>query len=150
MEAEKLALYPFLSEASTHAEELGISLEKLLNSRAYRASRDRGLKRVQEALEGEIKKSPLSGEVQVLSELISYPFARMLVACVDDQLFTRRYALAESKAAYTLLRTESPDFLLTFGEDFGISAEAKVSDFNLHFTDYLRFSNLSTEYFASG
>ena len=141
MEAEKLAYYPFLSEASAHVEELDISLERLLNSRAYRASRERGLKRVREALEGEIKKSPLSGEVQILSELISYPFARMLVACVDDQLFTRRYALAEAKAAYTLLRMESPDFLLTFGEDFGLSAEAKVSYFNLHFANYLRFSN---------
>ncbi|MCQ1537086.1 DNA primase regulatory subunit PriL [Methanosarcina sp. KYL-1] len=141
MEAEKLALYPFLSEASAHVEHLGISLEGLLNSRAYRTARARGVERVREALEGEIKKSPLSGEVQVLSELLSYPFARMLVACVDDQLFTRRYSLAEAKAAYTLLRTETPDFLLTFGEDFGISAEARDSYFSMHFTDYIRFSN---------
>ncbi len=141
MQAEKLAYYPFTSEASAHVGNLGISLESLLNSRAYRAARVRGIERVKEALEGEIKKSPVSGEAQVLSELLSYPFARMLVACVDDQLFTRRYALAEAKAAYTFLRNETPDFLLEFGEDFGILADSQDSYFSMHFTDYIRFSN---------
>jgi len=141
MQAEKLAYYPFITEASAHVGNLGISLESLLNSRAYRAARARGIERVKEALEGEIKKSPLSGETQVLSELLSYPFARMLVACVDDQLFTRRYALAEAKAAYAFLRNETPDFLLEFGEDFGILADFRDSYFSMHFTDYIRFSN---------
>lgn len=141
MQAEKLAYYPFTSEASAHVGNLGISLESLLNSRAYRAARARGIDRVKEALEGEIKKPPMSGEAQVLSELLSYPFARMLVACVDDQLFTRRYALAEAKAAYTFMRNENPDFLLEFGEDFGIQADFQDSYFNMHFTDYIRFSN---------
>ncbi|RXA21445.1 DNA primase regulatory subunit PriL [Methanosarcina sp. MSH10X1] len=141
MQADELAYYPFISEASTHVENLGISLDSLLNSRAYRAARVRGIERVKEALEGEIRKPPVSGEAQILSELLSYPFARMLVACVDDQLFTRRYALAEAKAAYTLLRNENPAFLLKIGEDFGISADFKTSYFNMHFTDYIRFSN---------
>ena len=141
MQAEKLAYYPFISEASAHVGNLGISLESLLNSRAYRAARARGIERVKEALEGEIKKSPVSGEAQVLSELLSYPFARMLVACVDDQLFTRRYSLAEAKAAYAFLRNETPNFLLEFGEDFGISADFRDSYFSMHFTDYIRFSN---------
>ncbi|WP_440954091.1 DNA primase regulatory subunit PriL [Methanosarcina sp. Mfa9] len=141
MENEQLAYYPFVSEASAYVESLGVSLDSLLNSRAYRAARARGIGRVKEALEGEIGKSPLNGEAQVLSELLSYPFARMLVACIDDQLFTRRYALAEAKAAYTLLKTESHDFLLEFGEDFGISAEPRETHFSMHFTDYIRFSN---------
>lgn len=141
MQAEKLAYYPFTSEASAHVGNLEISLESLLNSRAYRAARARGIERVKEALEGEIRKFPSSGEAQVLSELLSYPFARMLVACIDDQLFTRRYALAEAKAAYTFLKNESPDFLLEFGDDFGILADFHDSYFSMHFTDYIRFSN---------
>jgi len=141
MQAEELAYYPFISEASTLVESLDISLDSLLNSRAYRAARTRGIERVKEALEGEIKKPAVSGEAQILSELLSYPFARMLVACVDDQLFTRRYALAEAKAAYNLLKNENPTFLLKFGEDFGISADFRDSYFSMHFTDYIRFSN---------
>ncbi|MGB9927187.1 MAG: DNA primase regulatory subunit PriL [Methanosarcina sp.] len=141
MQTEKLAYYPFISEASTHVEALGISLDSLLDSRAYRAARTRGIERVKEALEGEIRKFPLSGEVQILSELLSYPFARILVACIDDQLFTRRYALAEAKAAYTLLKNEDPVFLLEFAEDFRISADYRDFYFSMHFTDYIRFSN---------
>jgi DNA primase large subunit len=141
MQAEELAYYPFISEASTYVEHLGISLGSLLNSRAYRAVRTRGIERLKEALEGEIKKPPISGEAQVLSELLSYPFARILVACVDDQLFTRRYALAEAKAAYTLLKNENPAFLLKFGEEFGIPAAFRDSYFSMHFTDYIRFSS---------
>jgi DNA primase large subunit len=141
MQAEKLAYYPFILEASAYVEDLGISLDSLLNSRAYRTARVRGTERVKEALEGEIKKAPVSGEVQILLELLSYPLAKMLVACVDDQLFTRRYALAEAKAAYNLLKNETPIFLLEFAEDFGISAELRDSYFSMHFTDYIRFSN---------
>lgn len=141
MQAEELAYYPFISEASTLVENLDISLESLLNSRAYRAARARGIERVKEALEGEIKKPSVTGEVQILSELLSYPFARMLVACVDDQLFTRRYALAEAKAAYNILKNENPTFLLKFGEDFGVSADFRNPYFSMHFTDYIRFSS---------
>jgi len=141
MQADELAYYPFISEASIYVENLGISLNSLLNSRAYRAARVRGIERVKESLEGEIKRSPVSEEVQVLSELLSYPFARMLVACVDDQLFTRRYALAEAKAAYNLLKNENTDFLLKFGEDFGISTYFRDSRFCLHFTAYIHFSS---------
>jgi DNA primase large subunit len=141
MQAEELAYFPFISEASIYVENLGISLDSLLNSRAYRAARARGIERVKEALEGEIKKSPVSGEVQILSEILSYPFARMLVACIDDQLFTRRYALAEAKAAYNQLKNETPSFLLKFGENFGIATDFRDYSFSMHFTSYIHFSN---------
>lgn len=145
MDLEHLALYPFVSEASAEVESLNISLEKLLHSPAYRPARARGVERVKQALEGEIEKPSLAGEMQALSELLSYPFARMLVITVDDQLFTKRYALAEAKAAHTLLKTESMDFLLEFGEEFGLSAEPQDFHFKLHFTDYLRFSSVLKE-----
>ncbi|ERR1035437_1048632 len=141
MQTDKFAYYPFISEASIHVENLGISLDSLLNSRAFRIARVRGIERVKEALEGEIKKSHLFGETQALSELLSYPFARMLVACVNDPLFTRRYSLAEAKAAYNILKNEKPTFLLEFGKDFGISVEFKDTYFIMHFTDYIHFSN---------
>jgi len=141
MQTDKFAYYPFISEASIHVENLGISLDSLLNSRAFRIARVRGIERVKEALDGEIRKPHLFGEAQALSELLSYPFARMLVACVNDQLFARRYALAEAKAAYNILKYENPTFLLEFGEDFRISVEFKDTYFIMHFTDYIHFSN---------
>src|SRR5690606_34099736 len=111
------------------------------NCWAYRAARARVIKRVKEALEGGINKPPVSRAAQILSELLSYPFAGMQVAGVADQLLTKRYALAEPIADYTLLLDEIPAFLLKFGEDFGISADFRDSYFSMHFTDYIRFSN---------
>ena len=82
MQAEKLAYYPFISEASAHVGNLGISLESLLTSRAYRAARARGIERVKEALEGEIKKSPVSGELSPLNQ-----------QCVNLNIVRKRYLL---------------------------------------------------------
>lgn len=145
MDPEHLALYPFVSEASIEVESLNIPLERLFHSSAYRPARTRGVERVMQALDGEIEKPSLAGKMQALSELLSYPFARMLVIAVDDQLFTKRYALAEAKAAHAHLKTENMDFLLEFGEEFGLSAEPQDFNFKLHFTDYIRFSSVLKE-----
>lgn len=141
MDEEHIALYPFASEVSAYVESLGVSLESLLNSPAFRRSRARGMERVMQSIEGEIEKSLTKDESWLLSETLSYPFAQILVACVDDQLFTKRYALKEAEAALKWLEKESTDFLLEFGEDFGIQAEAEELHFNMHFADYIRFSS---------
>ncbi|MDD4331033.1 MAG: DNA primase regulatory subunit PriL [Methanosarcinaceae archaeon] len=145
MDSEHLALYPFVSEASAKVENLNLSLERLLHFPAYRIARKRGVERVRQALKGEIKNPSLAGDSQILSELLSYPFAKMLVIAIEDQLFTRRYALAEAKAAYARLKTENLDFILEFGEEFGLSAELQDSHFRLHFTAYIRFSSTLKE-----
>ena len=141
MDEEHIALYPFASEVSAYVENLRVSLESLLNSPAFRRSRVRGMERVMQSIEGEIEKPLIKDESWLLSETLSYPFAQILVACVDDQLFTKRYALKEAEAASKWLEKESTDFLLEFGEDFGIQAEAEELQFSMHFADYIRFSS---------
>nr|WP_292387274.1 DNA primase regulatory subunit PriL [Methanosarcina sp. UBA5] len=141
MDEEHIALYPFASEVSVYVESLGVSLESLLNSSALRKSRVRGMERVMQSIEGEIEKPLIKDESWLLSETLSYPFAQILVACLDDQLFTKRYALKEAEAASKWLEKESTDFLLEFGEDFGIQAEAEELQFSMHFADYIRFSS---------
>jgi len=141
MDEEHIALYPFASEVSAYVESLRVSLESLLNSPAFRRSRVRGMERVMQSIEGEIEKPLIKDESWLLSETLSYPFAQILVACVDEQLFTKRYALKEAEAASKWLEKESTDFLLEFGEDFGIQAEAEELQFSMHFADYIRFSS---------
>jgi len=141
MDEEHIALYPFASEVSAYVESLAISLESLLNAPAFRKARIRGMERVKQSIEGEIEKPLIKDENWLLSETLSYPFAQILVACVDDQLFTKRYALKEAEAASKKLEKETTDFLLEFGEDFGIQAEVEELQFIMHFTDYIRFSS---------
>jgi DNA primase large subunit len=59
MRADKLAYYLFISEASSHVENLDISLDNLLNSRVYRTARIREIEGAKEVLEGEIRKMPI-------------------------------------------------------------------------------------------
>lgn len=148
MDSRDLALYPFVSEASEYVGGLGFSPEKLLSSRALDSARMRGKERVIQSLTGEIEKpSPsASEEGKILTELLSYPFARILVSCIDDQFLIRKYALAEAKAAYRLLKTQQPEFLQELGLDFQINAETYENVeshdilFDLHFTDYIKLA----------
>ena len=149
MENRDLALYPFVSEASEYVGSLGFSPERLLSSRALDAARMRGKERITQSLTGEIEKpSPsASEEGKILTELLSYPFARILVSCIDDQFLIRKYALAEAKAAYRLLKTQQPEFLQEIGLDFRINADTYENEethdilFDLHFTDYIRLAS---------
>lgn len=143
MENIELALYPFVSEASRYVDSLNFSPDRLITSRALESARIRGTDRVIQSLAGNIEKPSFvaSDEGKVLTELLSYPFARILVSCIDDQYLTRRYALAEAKASYELLKKESLDLLRYLGEDFSISATTDDTHLNLHFTDYLKLAS---------
>ncbi len=143
MDDRDLALYPFISEASAYVGSLGFSLDRLITSRALDLARIRGKERVIQSLSGEIDKPPLTGseEGPLLIELLSYPFARILISCVDDSFLTRRYSLAEAVAAYTLLKTRDTDFLSNLGNDFGVVANPSDSHFDINFTDYIKLAN---------
>ena len=143
MDERDLALYPFISEASQHVGSLGFSLDRLITSRALDLARLRGKERIIQSLLEGIEKPALTGsdEGPVLTELLSYPFARILVSCIDDPFLTRRYSLAEAVAAYTLLKTRDVDFLSDIGHDFGVDAKPSEFYFDIHFTDYIKLAS---------
>ncbi|MBQ4368213.1 MAG: DNA primase, partial [Candidatus Methanomethylophilus sp.] len=98
MDSLRAARYPFLSEASEFAEANSEGIEKLLSSETYADARERGLARVLGALDNHtIPENSLSGEYNRLMEVLSYPYARILVSCVGDRLLLKRYALAEAE-----------------------------------------------------
>lgn len=143
MDEKDLALYPFITEASAYVSGLGFSLERLIISRAMDAARSRGVERVLQALNGEIHKPALSvsDESKILIELLSYPFSRILVSCIDDNFLIRRYALAEAVSCYELLHSESSDFTCSIASDFHVDVISCDHEFDIHFTDYIRLAS---------
>ncbi len=143
MDDRDLALYPFISEASAYVGSLGFSLDKLITERSLNTARARGKERVIQSLSGEIEKPffTSSDEVSILNELLSYPFARILVSCIDDPFLIRRYTLAEAVAAYKLLKTRDVEFLRDLGNDFGVDAKPSDSHFDIDFTDYIKLAS---------
>ncbi|MCS3923711.1 DNA primase regulatory subunit PriL [Methanosalsum natronophilum] len=144
MDQTYLALYPFIPQASEHVKGLGISVDRLLESRAFESARIRGKERIIEALEGTLTKPypETLDETSFMIELLSYPFSRILLSCIDDNYLTRRYALKEAESSSTLLSQSDSQFLIEFSTEFGINIKPVTSTlFLLHFTDYLHLSS---------
>ncbi|MDN5310400.1 MAG: primase large subunit [Methanolobus sp.] len=143
MDNKDFALYPYTTEAARYVASLDFSLDSLISSRAMDSARARGKERVMQSIAGEIVKPALSNsdERKLLIELLSYPFSRILVSCIDDPFLTRRYSLAEAVASYRSLRTMGAAFLGEFSLDFNIHAEVKDSVVRIHFTDYIRLAS---------
>lgn len=143
MSPEELALFPFLTEASEYVNELDFSIGALMASLAFESVRRRGFGRVMEAFDGDISKPSFGNDKEVLTELLSYPYARILVSCINEPAFTRRYALAEASAAYSILKKrveKEPEFVLDVARDFGVTATLFEEHVRMYFSDYIRYS----------
>jgi len=141
MDPFRLAKYPFLSEARQYILSQGIELEDLVGGAALGRARERGERRVMEAVEqGEVQQTPLMGETDALAELFSYPIARMLVSCAGDGYLVTRYALAEAVHASTQLSREDLDDVISAARDLGIDAQAGGDGPTVHITDFLSYS----------
>jgi len=135
-----LATYPFLSDARSYVKEMGVSVENLLTNLAYERARIFGIERLEKALKNRnVGDRRLVDESDYISEILSYPIARMIVVCIGDRYFLRRYALAEAVHAYHHLRNEPPEFLAYVGNDLGLSIK-QDGGISIHFLDYLKFT----------
>jgi DNA primase large subunit len=143
MDNSALARYPFVPISAKYVQEAGFSLERLIGSRAFESARERGQERVIQAINGTLEKPRLtsSEEGPVLTELLSYPYARILVSCFDDPYLTRKYAHIEAEAAYHDLKKEDNAFLHEFGMEFGMDAVFREDEVQLHFTAFLKYAS---------
>ncbi len=74
-------------------------------------------------------------------EILSFPIAVMMVSTTKDAFLKRRYALAEAKRAYNLLKQEPKDKVMQIANTLNWKirpAKLEPADFALHFTDFLR------------
>ena len=157
MDKKTLSLFPFTREASLNVQSFGVSLDALVEDDAFERARIRGKERVIEAIErGEVSRPLIFSDLHAEIELLSYPFARVLVSCIGDSALIERFALAEAKGSYEKLKrlsSSKDDFALALAEDFSLNvfpAEESASatsrtgalagQFKMHFTDFLRLS----------
>lgn len=143
MDTARAAKFPFLRESSEFAEANHADLDALITSPAYEAARIRGRERVMDALnKGEVRYNPLLRDYDRLIEVMSYPYARMIVSIIGDRFLTKRYALAEAVRMNGLLAGESRETVLLVSETLGI--ESRVDEdrmIHMKFTDYLTLSS---------
>ncbi|MDR0508506.1 MAG: DNA primase large subunit PriL [Candidatus Methanoplasma sp.] len=143
MDSLQAARYPFLRVSAKYAEENSADIESLINSPSYESARKRGAERVLSAIsEHKVSDVPLLQEYDRLMEVLSYPYARIIVSCLNDRFLTKRYALAEASRMNDLLSDDR-------GSEMAVSEELRVLStvdtegmINMHFSDYLRFSHV--------
>jgi DNA primase large subunit len=132
-----LAKYPFIPQAAEYVQNLDLGISELENPE-YNRIVDRAEKRIEEAIQNALVSEPKRNDE---IEILSFPIAVMMVATTKDAFLKRRYALAEAKRAYSLLKHESKDKLTQIATAFNWKvrkAKPEASDLALHFTDYLR------------
>src|SRR2546428_7676911 len=124
VDPRRLARFPFLKEASGFLRDRGITLSDLLQEAAYRRARARGLDRVLVALEkgdsAPLEEQPLRTDAEVLTEVLAYPVARMLVSAIADPYLIRRYALTEAVWAQLRLSIEDAPFVASLAGGLGL------------------------------
>ena len=137
-----LAKYPFLSEASEYVRDLGLSIEEL-SAPEFTPVLDRAEKRLEEAL----SKGRVSGDVtNENAEILSFPVSNLILSLVGEERARRRFALAEAKRAYELLRQEEPEKLEHIGSTTfawkvrraNLKLARRFYDFALSLPDFLR------------
>ena len=135
------AKYPFLGEASEAITQNSVDIAELFDSQLYEDAKARGFARVEEALShSEVSYSPLVRDYDRLNDILSYPYARILVSVIDDRFLTKRYALAESVRLNHLLKDETPATILHIAKSLGVNSTFEDNKLKMRFPDYLTFS----------
>jgi len=145
MEYLREARFPFLKESVRVAEKNGVDLIVLTSSVSYEAARTRGLERVKDALKrSEVSYIPLTGtsDFNRLTEVLSYPYARLLVSEINDRFLTRRYTLGEAVRMNDLLSKKemSREDVLVVSKELGVKATDANGELKMHFADYIKLT----------
>ena len=143
MDTKRAARYPFLRESAEFAEKNSADLESLLTSESYAPARKRGKERVLQALEkSEVSYVDLMTDYDRLIEVMSYPYARMLVSQVNDRFLTKRYALSEAVRMNNLLNKEDRETVIMVSDELNVTSTIdRDGTIHMKFPDYLRLAS---------
>lgn len=139
---EHNARYPFSNQAKEFISQHDLTLESILTSRTFGMARNRAKERVIEAIEeGRIGGKWASRDAHPsnqLTEIVSYPIARMIVSCVDDEFLHRRYALAEAENVSSFLHNEDDmDLVLGVGNELGLAGSTVGKEMTVNFLEFI-------------
>ena len=137
------AKYPFLMDAKQYVRDEGASVHELLHDPLFEPARMMAIERLENVLRNrDVGNRVLSTDSDYIMELFSYPVARMIVFCVNDDFFTRSYALGEAVHMYKYLLKEPISFILKISKEFYLDIHEldEEDHVSLYFTHYLSYA----------
>ena len=138
-----LAKYPFLKDAKIYVRNEGATVNELLTDPLFEHARSIAIERLENVLsKKDVGDRIISTEPERIMELFSYPLARIVTVCVDDDYFTRSYALSEAVHMYKNLLKEPLSFVFDVAKEFNLSVEYsdEMNELRLLFTNYLTYA----------
>ncbi len=145
MDPERIAKFPFVRESHDFVDNNGADIEGLITSSLYEPARVRGVKRIIDALDSsEVSYVPMvaAKDYDRLMEVLSYPYARMIVSAIGDRFLTKRYALAEAVRMNKILAGEDKETVVNISEQLNVPSSADIDGMmRIHFSDFLRLAN---------
>jgi len=137
-----LARYPFTPEASEYIKLLDLKIEHLASP-----GLERIIARAEERIEEALQKNPPEVSYRERDddiEVPSFPVAVMMAAATNSDFIKRRYALAEARRVYNLLKLEDEKTVLEVANSFKWrikvlerTATLRNYEFAIYFTDFL-------------
>lgn len=131
--------YPFSENTKEIVKWLNFKLDSIDNSVLERA-KERVIKGIEKNIV--LPDSSSSQPRILLTEILSYPVAKILVSLTNDNLITKQYAYAESNAMRKFLSDEKEETIKKLALELGIS----IHDGTVSFIDYLKNLPKNNEY----
>jgi len=135
----ELAKYPFLDRAREYAGEIfDLSLTDLGDD-TYERVWNRAVERIGEAIRERGVHQDAEDLFDYRTEILSFPLAVALVACVGDNRLREVFSLAEARRARLHLNNESASYLVNLASEVGVIAKEEDGDFGVSVLSYLKF-----------
>ncbi|MCQ2056408.1 MAG: DNA primase large subunit PriL [archaeon] len=136
------AKYPFVGITAQIISDINVDATMLISSDVFESSRRRGIQRLEDSINNsEVSCVPLVSEYELLTEMCSYLYARIVVSCIDDKFLTKRYALSESVKMKKLLESENGNTVRYIAETLNVNMIFDGKKLRMYFTDYLKLSS---------
>ncbi|MCD6383849.1 MAG: DNA primase large subunit PriL [Thermoplasmata archaeon] len=160
VERRDIARYPFVKAAREAIQEWGVTPEEIASEVLYAGVRRRGVERLKCAIEGvEIPPAPLRREEEIMAELLSYVYSRMIVSAIAEPYLLQWHAHAESDLTYRYLMADSTkegerpsrwrvvvevaeelNLEISVNEESFVANLGRPQEVWMHFTSFLRHS----------
>ncbi len=117
IETEDIVKYPFIKEAREYVKSKGLSIEDIFLTAEFKQILEHAYEHIVDAINKGIV--PIHRNIDPSIEILSFPTAILMISIVSNDALAYRYAVAESKRAVKLFRTEELEKLVYIGESLG-------------------------------
>lgn len=138
------SLFPYLDESINYVNSLKITIDDILTSPFFEKVRLNGEKKIIDVINNKFKKGIYDNEDDILIELLSYPYIKILLSCTNNLKLIRKYIYFESLSSINFIKKSSYftiEKLISFSINLHLNIKIKNDNLlSIYFYDYIKYS----------